>query len=330
MLKDIDMSEIDKILKSEAESLKKDFDTSKRKFAVFGYNTIFKENTSKLKKVREISKERALFPTMNPNLFGGLPSIFSCKPELRAKLNPGDVIFCFPNKTIMKKYFKDRGKEPPERCLTLVMIVIKKIDLKCIPKNLSFKYCKEKRNVKKYSNCEYIPQFADDLRQAGDITVDFQRNSFYYTGDLKSPHRETKIKKMPIKSENIRFLNKEKTCPNNKRLLEEDFFELPCNKVFKCRHFFENKSALDKCYMKDGIWKYDLICKKGLLGSLKKSIPLEFRSFYLGSEGWPLKRFAEEINAPKISKNIRWFKRDLLNEKGAEGLNKLRIKYEIK
>ena len=118
MLKDINTSEIDKVLKSEAESLKKDFDISKRQFAVFGYNTIFKGNTSKLEK--EISKERALFPTMNPNLFGGLPSIFSCKPGLRVKLNPGDVIFCFPNKTkkikgdnknktIMKKYFKDRG-----------------------------------------------------------------------------------------------------------------------------------------------------------------------------------------------------------------------------
>ncbi len=341
MLKDINTSKIDEILKSEAESLKKDFDISERQFAVFGYNTIFKGNTSKLEK--EISKERALFPTMNPNLFGGLPSIFSCKPGLRVKLNPGDVIFCFPNKTkkikgdknennkdetIMKKYFKDRGKEPPERCLTLVMIVIKKIDLKHIPNALSFKYCKEKRNVTKYPDCEYIPQFADDLRQAGDITVDFQCNSFYYTGDLKSPHRETRIKKITIKSENIRFLNKEKDCPYSRRLLEEDFFELPCNKVFKCDHFFKNKSALDKCYMKDGIWKYDLICKKGLLGSLKKSIPLEFRSFYLGSEGWALERFAEEINAPEILKNIR-YKKYISNEKGAGVLNKLRIEHKI-
>ena len=234
MLKDINTSEIDKILKSEAESLKKDFDTSKRQFAVFGYNTIFKKNTSKLK--NGISREGALFPTMNPNLFGGLPSIFSCKPGLRVKLNPGDVIFCFPNTKTKKinKYFKERNKEPPERCLTLVMIVIKKIDLKHIPNELSFKYCKEKRNVTKYPDCEYIPQFADDLRQAGDITVDFQHNSFYYTGDLKSPHRETRIKKIIIKSENIRFLNKEKTCPYNKRLLEEDFSSLPCERVFKC------------------------------------------------------------------------------------------------
>ena len=168
MLKDINTSEIDKILKSEAESLKKDFDTSKRQFAVFGYDTIFKKKPSKLK--NDISKEGALFPTMNPNLFGGLPSIFSCKPELRVKLNPGDVIFCFPNKfKKMNKYFKERNEEPPERCLTLVMIVIKKIDLKRIPNELSFKYCKEIRNITKYHDCEYIPQFADDLLQAGGI-----------------------------------------------------------------------------------------------------------------------------------------------------------------
>jgi len=270
---------------------------------------------------------------MNPNLFGGLPSIFSCKPELRVKLNPGDVIFCFPNKTKnMVKYFKERNEEPPERCLTLVMIVIKKIDLKRIPKNLSFKYCKEKRNVTKYSDCEYIPQFDDDLRQAGDITVDFQRNGFYYTGDeVRTPHRETRIKKITIKSENIRFLNKQKTCLFEKRLLEEDFSSLPCKRVFKCRHF-ENKSAsfsLDKCYMKQGIWKYDLICKKGLIGSLKKSIPLEFRSFYLGSKGWSFKKFKKEIGVDKKLDNVRGFKRDLLNEKGAGVLNELRIKYEI-
>jgi len=56
MLKDINTSEIDKILKSEAESLKNDFDISKRQFAVFGYNTIFKENTSKLKKKKSLKK----------------------------------------------------------------------------------------------------------------------------------------------------------------------------------------------------------------------------------------------------------------------------------
>ncbi len=313
MLKNINTSEIDKTLKSEAESLKKDFDTSKRQFAVFGYNTILKKT---------ISKEKALFPTMNPNLFGGLPSIFSCKPALRVKLNPGDVIFCFPNKT--------KNIKSLERCLTLVMIVIKKIDLKSIPNNLSFKYCKEKRNITKYPDCEYIPQFEDDLRQAGDITVDFQCNSFYYTGDLKSPHREIKFKKITIESENIRFLNKEKTCPNSRRLLEEDFSRLPCKEVFKCRYFENNPTSLslDKCYMKQGIWKYDLICKKGLLGSLKKSIPLEFRSFYLGSKGWSIKKFAEEINAPKILVNIR-YKKYLSNEKGAEVLNKLRSKFKI-
>ncbi len=43
----------------------------------------------------------------------------------------------------------------------------------------------------------------------------------------------------------------------------------------------------------------DILFKWGLLGSLKKSIPLEFRSFYLGSKGWSLKRFAEEIGAFK-------------------------------
>lgn len=82
--------------------------------------------------------------------------------------------------------------------------------------------------------------------------------------------------------------------------------------------------------MEQGIWKYDLICKKGLIGSLKKSIPLEFRSFYLGSMGWSFKKFKKEIGADKELNNVRWFKGDLLNEKGAGVLNKLRIKYEIK
>jgi hypothetical protein len=49
--------------------------------------------------------------------------------------------------------------------------------------------------------------------------------------------------------------------------------------------------------MKPGNWKYDILFKWGLLGSLKKSIPLEFRSFYLGSKGWSIKKFAEEISA---------------------------------
>ena len=82
--------------------------------------------------------------------------------------------------------------------------------------------------------------------------------------------------------------------------------------------------------MEQGIWKYDLICKKGLLGSLKKSIPLEFRSFYLGSKGWSFKKFNKEIGVDEIIGNVRWFKGDLLNENGAGVLNKLRIEYEIK
>lgn len=319
MLKDINTSEIDKILKSEAESLKKDFDTSKRQFAVFGYNTIFKEKTSKLKK--KISKEKALFPTMNPNLFGGLPSIFSCKPELRVKLNPGDVIFCFPNKTKnMNKYFKERNEEPPERCLTLVMIVIKKIDLKRIPNELSFKYCKEKRNVTKYPDCEYIPQFADDLRQAGDITAKFKNGIWEYAGVGKRPHNPESIK-------SIRSINNSQ-CKYGKYLSSLAENEDPKYSKLGCRSL-QCKYYKRECKMKPGNWKYDILFKWGLLGSLKKSIPLEFRSFYLGSKGWSIKKFAEEISAPQILVSTR-YKKYLSNEKGAGVLNKLRIKYEIK
>ena len=330
MLKDIDTSEIDKILKSEAESLKKDFNISKRQFRVFGYNTIFKENKSKLKK-KEISREGALFPTMNPNLFGGLPSIFSCKPELRVRLSPGDVIFCFPNKTkkikgdedetIMKKYFRERNEEPPERCLTLVMIVIKKIDLKSIPKNLSFKYCKEKRNITKYSDCEYISPFAGDLKQVGDITAKFKNGIWEYAGEGNKPHNPEFINS--IQSINNSQCEYGKYLSNLTENEDPKYSKLGCRSL-QCKYYGK------ECEMKPGNWKYDILFKWGLLGSLKKSIPLEFRSFYLGSKGWSLERFAEEINSPKISKNIRWFKRDLLNEKGSEVLNKLRIKYKIK
>ncbi len=327
MLKDINTSEIDKILKSEAESLKKDFNISKRQFRVFGYNTIFKENKSKLKK-KEISREGALFPTMNPNLFGGLPSIFSCKPELRVRLSPGDVIFCFPNKTkkikgdedetIMKKYFRERNEEPPERCLTLVMIVIKKIDLKSIPNNLSFKYCKEKRNITKYPDCEYT-SFSDDLLQVGDITAKFKNSIWEHAGDGIGPHFHDHE---PIKSINNSQCKYGKYLSSLSENEDPKYSKLGCLSL-KCKYYRK------ECKMKPGNWEYDILFKWGLLGSLKKSIPLEFRSFYLGSEGCSLERFAEEINAPKISKNIR-YKKYLSNEKGSEVLNKLRIKYEIK
>ena len=281
MLKDINTSEIDKVLKSEAVSLKKDFDISQRQFAVFGYDTIF--STSKLEE--GISKERALFPTMNPNLFGGLPSIFSCKPELRVKLNPGDVIFCFPNKTKnMEKYFIERNKEPPERCLTLVMIVIKKIDLKHIPNDLSFKYCKEKRNVTKDPDCEYI-SFDGDLKQVGDITAKFKNGIWEYAGEGKGPHFRIPEFIKSIKSINNSQCEYGKYLSNLAENEDPKYSKLGCRSL-KCKYYRK------ECKMKRGNWKYDILFKWGLLGSLNKSIPLKFRSFYLGSKGWTIERFA--------------------------------------
>ena len=82
--------------------------------------------------------------------------------------------------------------------------------------------------------------------------------------------------------------------------------------------------------MRSGTWKYDILFNWGLLGSLKKNIPIEFRSFYLGSKGWPLKDFADRIGTPNLCKNPRWIKNKILNQKGPEILKKLREDFEIR
>ncbi len=311
-----DTSKIDKILDSEARNLK----LKKRQFSIFGYNTIFKhKKISDFKKDKKhISRERALFPTMNPNLFGGLPSIFSCKPRLRVSLNPGDVIFCIPNKTNMANYYANIKKEdPPKRCITLVMIVIKKINLQNAFEQLSFKACNIKMNIIKDDECEYMT-FAPDLKQAGDITVKYKEGNWEYAGNENDSHHHN--------NDNVKSLNY-KFCSYRHYLddLTEDkrpFSNLGCKKL-KC------KSYKRECKMKSGNWKYDILFKWGLLGSLKKSIPLEFRSFYLGSKGWTLKKFAEEIGAPKILGNTRWVESEELNKNGPEVLRNLREDFEV-
>ena len=122
MQKSPDTSKVDNLLKSAVNNI----NIENRQFRIFSYNTFFNNNHIKIKDLKKkiISKERALFPSMNPNLFGGLPSIFSCKPRLRVCLNPGDVIFCYPNSSNMEEYFKLIKEESPKRCITLIMIVI--------------------------------------------------------------------------------------------------------------------------------------------------------------------------------------------------------------
>lgn len=297
----------ERILEFEANKI----NLNDREFSIFGYNTVFHDK--KINEPKEnISKERALFPSMNPNLFGGLPSIFSCKPELRVSLKPGDVIFCFPNKSRMKDYFnRIKKQDPPERCLTLVFIVIKKVLLKSAYDLLSFKACRFAEKIKNNENFEYI-SFAEDLKQVGDITAKFKNVIWEYAGEGRGPHFHNQ--------ETIKTINNSQ-CEYGKYLsnLSENedpkYSKLGCLSL-KCKYYGK------ECKMKPGNWKYDILFKWGLLGSLKKSIPLEFRSFYLGSKGWLLKKFTEEIAAPKILENVRWYKRDLLKQNGQEILNK--------
>ena len=308
------MISIDDILNFEAGTIS----LNERQFSIFGYNTIFHDKKiNELKK--NISKERALFPSMNPNLFGGLPSIFSCKPELRVSLKPGDVIFCFPNKSTMKDYFiQIRKQDPPDRCLTLVFIVIKKIPLKSAHVLLSFKACRFAEKIKNDENLDFI-SFAGDLKQAGDITAKYKDGIWEYAGEERGPHFHNQ--------DTIKIIH-DGQCKYGKYLSKlakkEDpkYSKLGCLSL-KCKYYRK------ECKMESGNWKYDILFKWGLLGSLKKSIPLEFRSFYFGSKGWSLKKFAEEVGVPKILENARWYKKDLLNEKGPEILNKLRIEYKI-
>jgi len=307
------MSEIHNKLESDAKQIK----IKERQFNLFAYNTIFNDKElTKLKRL-DISQEKALFPTMNPNLFGGLPSIFSCKPRLRVSLNPGDVIYCLPKRSIkMEKYYTFKGQAPPERRITLVMIIIKKVNLQHAYDLLSFKACSTKKEIIDDKECEYFT-FSSDLKQSGDITARYKDGAWEYTGNKYDPHYNDDI--------SVKSLN-DKECPYNDYLKEnqEPFPEKGCEKL-NCE-FYKKKL----CQMKAGNWKYDILFKWGLLGSLKKSIPLEFRSFYLGSKGWTLKEFAHKIGAANLVRNARWYKPEVLKSKGPKILNDLRERYNIK
>lgn len=314
MQKSPDTSEIDNLLKSAVKDIK----IENRQFSIFSYNTFF--NHIKLKDLKnlnlDISKERALFPSMNPNLFGGLPSIFSCKPRLRVFLNPGDVIFCYPRSSKMEEYFKLKKEESPERCITLIMIVIEKVYLQHAYELLKFKACNISRSIIKDNNNEYIT-FTPDLKQAGDITGKLFDGKWVYIGKDGDPHFHNDDRE-------IKSLN-DKSCKYRNYLDELADNERP----------FSNKgckrlSCKTECKMRSGTWKYDILFKWGLLGSLKKNLPIEFRSFYLGSKGWPLKDFADRIGAPNLCKNPRWHKKEFLNKNGPEILQKLREDFNIK
>ncbi|KKN25045.1 hypothetical protein LCGC14_0888780 [marine sediment metagenome] len=313
MQKSPDTSEIDNLLKSAVKNIK----IENRQFRVFSYNTFF--NHIKLKDLKnlnlDISKERALFPSMNPNLFGGLPSIFSCKPSLRVSLNPGDVIFCFPKSSYMEEYFKLRNEESPQRCITLVIIVIKKVDLQHAYEILKFKAWNISRKIIKDNRSEFMV-FAPDLKQVGDITAKIIDKNWDYVGGYEDPHFHNDDRE-------IKSLN-DNSCKYRNYLYELLDHERP----------FTNKgckrlSCKTECSVRPGTWKYDILFKWGLLGSLKKGIPLNFRSFYLGSKGWPLKDFADRIGAPNLCKNARWHRKEFLNKNGPDILQKLREDFNI-
>lgn len=310
------VSKIHNLLESEVKGKK----VKKRQFRVFAYNTIFNiETLVKLKSI-EISPERALFPSMNPNLFGGLPSIFSCKPNLRVSLNPRDVIFCFPRKSNKhEKYFTFKRQELPVRCLTLIMIIIKKVELQQAFDFLNFKSCNKYHEVVYNENFEYFPfsPFPSDLIQSGDITARYREGMWEYAGYGHGVHNRN--------ASNIKSLN-DADCLYKSYLKENrvPFPKLGCENSFKCVHYKKT------CNMKSGNWKYDILFKWGLMGSLKKSIPLDYRSFYLGSKGLTLEEFADKLNCKEIKANPRHIKNDVLNEKGPELLNNLREAYGIK
>lgn len=314
MLKSPVTSEIDNLLKSEINEIK----LENRQFRIFSYNTFFNHiKLGDLKNLNlDISKEKALFPSMNPNLFGGLPSIFSCKPSLRVSLNPGDVIFCFPNSSNMEEYFKLRNENSPQRCITLIMIVIEKVDLQHAYNQFNFKACNISRNLIKHKDCEY-KVFASDLKQAGDITAKFFQDEWEYVGGYGDPHFHND--NIEIKSLN------DKSCKYRDYLYELNDNIRPFTKK-GCKRL----SCKTECKMRPGTWKYDILFKWGLLGSFKRDIPVEFRSFYLGSTGWSLKDFAERIGAPKLHDNPRWHKKEVLNKNGPEVLEKLREDFNIK
>jgi hypothetical protein len=322
MKKSLDISvksEIHNMLESEAKQIK----IKERQFSLFAYNTIF-DDKKKTELNLEISQERALFPTMNPNLFGGLPSIFSCKPRLRVSLKPGDVIFCFPKKpkrsNNMEKYFRFKGQKIPARCITLIMIVIKKVSFQHAYDLLRFKACNIKREIIDNNDFEYFT-FSPDLKQSGDITARFKDGAWEYVGNDSDSHYNDEV--------SIKSLN-DRDCPY-KNYLDENHEPFPvkgCNKL-NCV-LYKNEI----CKMKSGNWKYDILFKYGLLGSLKKSIPLEVRSFFLGSKGWTLKEFTKRIGVDNCEKNLeknaRWYSPAVLNSKGSEILDDLRDNYNIK
>lgn len=183
---------------------------------------------------------------------------------------------------------------------------------------LSFKACSIVEKIENDNNCEYL-SFATDLKQVGDITAKYRNGVWEYAGEKNGRHFHDQ--------NNIKVFQDDK-CEYGKYLsnLAENetpkYSKLGCFSL-KCEYYG------DECKMEAGNWKYDILFKWGLLGSLKKVIPFEFRSFYLGSKGWSLERFANEIGAPKFLKNDRWYKRDLLNKQGLEILKKLREEYNI-
>lgn len=304
--KPIQTKKIDDQLESAILQIDKENVVKNRQFRLFAYRSMIQDHRLKSEKVEY---EQALFPSMNPNLIGDISSICSCKPEYRVQLNPGDVIFCFPQSC---NYF---NKQKPRK-LTLIFIVIKKIELKEALKLMPFKSCRwtQKKSI-----------HGSKTIQFGDITARYSKGEWSYAGcDHLTPHRD----KLSIKSLN------NLSCPYRKYLLDgkQPYVRLGC-KYLKCPFYYKNENfPKDQCNMKSGNWKYDILFKWGLIGSLKSSIPLDFRSFYMGSKGWSIDKFVKELGNPEKSKffNERNYKNDFLNKVGPKILKKLRQEYLTK
>jgi len=265
-----------------------------RKYRLYSYNAYGHSQAT--------NKEMVIAPIMNPNIAGKIPTIFSCKPKFRVTLEPGDVIFCFP---------KTNRITFDERVITLVMIIIKKVEFQYAFTQFPFKSTKYTQSS--LVNGEIIYQY-------GDITATFENTTWQYTGRTHgTPHRN--------RPEEPILLFSAPDCKYQNIIYPDIFIpkaKLSCN---GCIHYKKkNPATSNPCFMRDGRWQYDILFKYGLVGCCDAAIPKEFRSFYLGGEGMSLSDFQDllDIGKKRLNFNERNYSDDELDARGPEILKSLR------
>ena len=276
-------------LKEAVNLLKEEDNPKEQQFGLFSYKTRihFKKRSQK------ISYEQTLFPNMNPNIIGGVFSIFSCKPRYRVTLNPGDIIFCFPQ---AHQFFKN--KATPRR-LTLIFNILKKIEIKDALKIKLLKF-------KSVSNKHSINVKGQDISQYGDITARFTNGRWEYAGKEKGTHS------------------------SSKKTLEKQYSEYLINQNQNPPRRLGRKMKT-KFNIRNETWEYDILFKWGLIGGSHDSIPIKYRSFYFGSEGLPFDDFWSIITkyCKVQTKNPRHVKQKALNKKGQEILQEIKTRLHI-